>query len=185
MSATTLTERLSNKIRIRALEPDDSLAHLTGLLHRAYKQHMERGIQALAAFQPEEVTRRRIADGQCLVALYMGKIVGTIMFKTPEQTSRAWPGVPWFDRPEQGVASFSQFAVEPEFQGKGIGMELLKEVESRAATIGAAELALSTPEPAEWLVEMYRRHGYREVARWHWNETNYDSLIMSKAVVTR
>lgn len=180
--STLLTERLVNKIRIRLLEPEDSLAHLTGLLHRAYKQHMERGIQALAAFQPEEVTRRRISDGECYVALYLGRIVGTIMFKTPEQTARAWPGVPWFDRPEGGVASFSQFAVEPEHQGKGIGMELLRRVEERAAAISAEELALSTPEPADWLVSMYRRHGYREVARWHWRETNYDSLIMSRAL---
>lgn len=178
----TLSERLANKVRIRLLEPGDSLAHLTGMLHRAYKQHMERGIQALAAFQPEEVTRRRVSDGECFVALYMGRIVGTIMFKTPEQTARAWPGVPWFDRSEGGVASFSQFAVEPEYQGKGIGMELLKRAEERAAAVNAAELALSTPGPAEWLVNMYGRHGYREVARWHWNETNYDSLIMSKTV---
>lgn len=178
----TLSERLANKVRIRLLEPEDSLAHLTGMLHRAYKQHMERGIQALAAFQPEEVTRRRVSDGECFVALYMGRIVGTIMFKTPEQTARAWPSVPWFDRPEGGVASFSQFAVEPEHQGKGIGMELLKRAEERAAAVNAAELALSTPGPAEWLVAMYQRHGYREVARWHWNETNYDSLIMSKKV---
>lgn len=182
MSTPTLSERLASKVRIRHLEAGDSLAHLTGLLHRAYKQHMERGIQALAAFQPEEVTRRRVADGECSVALYLGKVVGTIMFKDPEQTRRAWPGVPWFDRPEAGVASFSQFAVEPEHQGKGIGMELLKLAEQRAVAINAAELALSTPAPAEWLVAMYERHGYREVARWHWRETNYDSLIMSKSI---
>ena len=50
---------LTKKVRVRSLERDDSLAHLTGLLHRAYKQHADRGIKALAAFQPEEVTRRR------------------------------------------------------------------------------------------------------------------------------
>ena len=100
----------------------------------------------------------------------------------PDQTARAWPGVPWFGRPGGGVASFSQFAVEPEHQGKGIGTELLKGAEERAAAVNAAELALSTPEPADWLVAMYQRHGYRTVDRWHWRETNYDSLIMSKAI---
>ena len=85
----TLSERLANKIRIRLLEPDDSLAHLTGMLHRAYKQHMERGIQALAAFQPEEVTRKRISDGECYVALYLGKIVATGSTFSPTRTTCA------------------------------------------------------------------------------------------------
>jgi GNAT superfamily N-acetyltransferase len=196
-------ERLARKIRVRLLEPDDSLAHLTGLLHRAYKQHADRGLKALAAFQPEEVTRRRVADGECYIALYMGDIVGTIMFKSPEQTRRAWPGVPWFDPAAPAppapvtpvetehlngthiapkVASFSQFAVEPDYQGKGIGGELMAQAEARAVALGASELALSTPEPAEWLVSMYLRHGYRRVTRWQWNETNYISAIMSKRV---
>lgn len=169
-------ERLATKIRVRPLEPDDSLAHLTGMLHRAYKQHADRGIKALAAFQPEEVTRKRIAGGECSVALYMGKIVGTILFRGPGQLG----GTPWFERPD--VATFSQFAVEPEYQGRGIGSVLMSLVEKRAGETGAVELALSTPEPATWLVEMYRRHGYRIVERVNWNETNYTSAIMSKAV---
>ena len=76
-------ERLSTKIRVRPLEPEDSLAHITGLLHRAYKQHADKGIKALAAFQPEEMTRKRVAGGECYVALYLGKIVGTILFRPP------------------------------------------------------------------------------------------------------
>lgn len=187
-------ERLANKIRVRLIEPEDSLAQLTGLLHRAYKQHADRGLKTLAAFQPEEVTRNRIADGECFVATYLGKIVGTIMFKSPAQTARAWPGVVWFDpaaprsdgrgasAPAGGVASFSQFAVEPEYQAKGIGAELLRHVEVRAVAIGAPELALSTPEPAEWLVRLYERWGYRVIDRWVWPGANYTSVIMSKPV---
>lgn len=169
-------ERLASKIRIRPLEPGDSLAHLTGMLHRAYKQHADRGIKALAAFQPEEVTRKRIAGGECSVALYMAKIVGTILFRGPGQLG----GTPWFERPD--VATFSQFAVEPEYQGRGIGSELMALIERRAAATGARELALSTPEPAVWLVLMYERHGYRIVERVNWNETNYTSVVMSKAI---
>jgi GNAT superfamily N-acetyltransferase len=181
---TTPGERLANKVRVRLLEPEDSLAHITGLLHRAYKQHADRGIKALAAFQPEEVTRKRIADGDCYVALYMGKIVGTILFKSPAQTRSGGIGgstpIQFFTRGD--VASFSQFAVEPDVQGRGIGSVLMSTVERRAAETGAVELGLSTPEPATWLVEMYQRHGYRLVERVHWNETNYVSAIMSKAI---
>lgn len=179
---TTVLERLSSKVRVRPLEPDDSLAHLTSLLHRAYKQHADRGIKALAAFQPEELTRKRIAGGECYVATYLGKVVGTILFKDAAATAAGGVAgatqVPWFERGD--VATFSQFAVEPDLQGRGIGIVLMDTAERRAKETGAAEIALSTPEPADWLVQMYQRHGYRVVDRVQWKETNYLSAIMSK-----
>src|SRR4051812_44699906 len=151
---------LAAKVRVRPLEPDDSLAHLTYLLHRAYKQHVDRGIKALAAFQPEEVTRRRIAGGECFVATHMGRIVGTVLFKDATRTAADGVGgsssIEWFTN--AGVASFSQFAVEPEYQGHGVGGVLVGTAEQRARETGAAELGLSTPEPATWLVAMYERH---------------------------
>lgn len=172
-------ERLTGKVRVRPLEPDDSLAHLTGLLHRAYKVHADAGLHALAGFQPEEVTRKRIAGGECYVAAYLGRVVGTILFKDGAATRGAWPMIGC----AQGeCASFSQFAVEPEYQGKGIGTELMGMAERRGAATGAGQIALSTPEPATWLVEMYQRHGYRIVERHHWEETDYVSAIMSKGL---
>lgn len=177
-------KRLAARVRVRRLEADDSLAHLTYLLHRAYRQHADRGIKALAAFQPEEVTRHRIGAGECYVALHMGRIVGTILFKDAGRTGADGVGgatsIPWFTR--GGVASFSQFAVEPEHQGHGIGGVLMRTVEERAIATGAAEIGLSTPGPAEWLVAMYERHGYRIVDRVQWQETNYVSAIMSKSL---
>jgi GNAT superfamily N-acetyltransferase len=177
-------KHLAGAVRVRPLEADDSLAHLTYLLHRAYKQHSDRGIKALAAFQPEEVTRKRIAGGECFVALHMGKIVGTILFKDAARTALDGVGgstsIPWFQRGD--VASFSQFAVEPEHQGHGIGGVLMQAVEQRATETGASEIGLSTPEPASWLVQMYQRHNYRIVQHVQWKETNYVSAIMSKAL---
>lgn len=167
---------LASKIRVRPLEDSDSLAHLTAMLHRAYKTHVDRGLRALSGFQPEEVTRKRIVSGECSVATYLGKVVGTILFKDAPNTA----GTPWFDGP--GVASFSQLAVEPEVQGRGIGGVLIARAEERAAATGARELALSTPQPATWLVEMYQRRGYRVVETHHWPETNYTSAIMSKTL---
>lgn len=184
MSAAQFDKQLASKVRLRPLERADSLAHLTYLLHRAYKQHADRGIKALAAFQPEEVTRKRIAGGECFVAQHLDRIVGTILFKDAAQTSLDGVGgstsIPWFTRGD--VASFSQFAVEPEFQGHGIGGVLMQQAEKRAAATGATEIGLSTPEPAAWLVEMYQRHGYRVVDHVQWKETNYVSAIMSKPV---
>lgn len=179
-----MQERLTTKVRVRPLELEDSLAHLTELLHRAYKQHADRGIKALAAFQPEEVTRRRITGGECYVGTFLGKVVGTILFKDAPSTAAGGVAgstrIEWFERGD--VATFSQFAVEPELQGRGIGQVLMQKVEQRARETGAAEIGLSTPEPAVWLVEMYKRHGYRIVDRVQWHETNYLSAIMSKSL---
>jgi len=109
-------------------------------------------------------------------------VVGAILFKDAARTALDGVGgslsVPWFQRGD--IASFSQFAVEPEHQGHGIGGVLMAAVEQRAIETGAAEIGLSTPEPATWLVEMYQRHGYRVVDHVRWRETNYVSAIMSK-----
>jgi len=96
------------------------------------------------------------------------------VFKDAGNTS----GTAWFDRPD--VASFSQLAVEPWLQGRGIGGLLIRTAEERARESGAAHLALSTPEPATELVAMYRHKGYEVIERTSWSGTNYQSVIMSK-----
>jgi hypothetical protein len=87
-------------------------------------------------------------------------------------------GCPYYDRP--GVASFHQFAVDPDLQGDRIGRRLLDLVEDRAAATGATEIALDTAVPATHLIAMYERRGYRIVDRVDWDETNYVSVIMAR-----
>jgi predicted N-acetyltransferase YhbS len=170
---------VSRKVLVRLLESRDSIHDLTEMLHRAYKRHADRGMRAIAAFQDDMTTVKRITGGECYVAVLRDderKMVGTIVFKDAAHTS----GTPWFDKPE--VASFSQLAVEPWLQGRGIGGLLIRTAERRAQECGAVEIALSTPEPATELVAMYSHKGYRLVDHMHWPGTNYRSAIMSKAV---
>ncbi len=196
---------MSEPVVVRRLRPTDSLAELTGLLHRAYAKQVAMGLHAMASHQSPEVTRKRVSKGECFVAEMAGpppavaggesapssvsRLVGTIMFQEP-----AWgggsgdssgggiaaSGPRWFRRPD--VSNFSQFAVEPTLQGKGIGLMLLNTVEARARELGMAELALSTAEPDTDLVTFYRRRGFRDVERFDWGVTNYTSLIMSKTL---
>jgi len=183
-------ERAAGSVIVRRLRPTDSIAELTALLHRAYAKQVAMGLHALASHQSPEVTRRRVSKGECFVAEMVEgpgappRLVGTIMFQEP-----AWgggggapeSGPRWFRRPD--VCNFSQFAVEPTLQGRGIGLRLLEKVEARAKELGMAELALSTAEPDADLVNFYRRRGFRDIERFDWGVTNYTSLIMSKAVV--
>ena len=166
-------------MRIRPLAPEDSIEDLTGLLHRAYGRLANMGLRFWATHQSAEHTRKRASKGECYVIEEDGCLVGTIMFYSPEQTR----GCLWYDRPE--VASFGQFAVEPELQGRGCGRRLMALVEQRAAETGAEEIALDTAEPALHLIELYERRGYRLVGHAQWEGVNYRSVIMSKRLSER
>lgn len=179
------------EVFVRRLSPSDSLEGLTGLLHRAYRAQVEMGLRPLAGRQDVETTARRCASGECYVAV-MGestdfgperpqsaaqlgtRLVGTILFHEVEDAK----GPPWFSN--RDVDSFSQFAVDPGVQGKGIGGLLLDMAEKRAVACGAAHLGLSMAEPDVALRAFYERRGYGLVEFWQWPYTNYRSAILSK-----
>ncbi len=177
-------------IVVRLLAPTDSIRDLTQLLHRAYAKQVAMGLRPLAGRQDDETTRRRCAAGECFVALMRDdagrgrgrkaepreRIVGTILFHEIEDAE----GPAWFRRKD--VDYFSQFAVDPDLQGQGIGRLLLDHCERRALENGAKELSCSMAEPDRELYEFYMRRGYRLIGHWQWPYTNYKSAILSKAI---
>jgi GNAT superfamily N-acetyltransferase len=197
-STTVLPAAHTGRITIRRLLPTDSLGDLTALLHRAYAGQMAMGLRPLAGRQDVATTARRCASGECYIAVLRDalrkadlpgsnghlngtlpppeQLVGTILFHEVEDAK----GPPWFAR--QDVDSFSQFAVDPGYQGHGVGRLLLETVERRAAECGARELGLSMAEPDRALMEFYLRRGYRFIEPWVWPYTNYRSAILSKAL---
>jgi ribosomal protein S18 acetylase RimI-like enzyme len=61
-------------------------------------------------------------------------------------------------RVDHGTAAIGRLIVHPEFQGQGIGSELLKAVE--AACAGVAKFELFTGSRSEATIRLYQRHGY-------------------------
>ena len=167
------------KISIRPFASGDSITELTNLLHAAYAQLAALGFNYTAIDQTEEVTRERIADGQCYIAHDGERMVGTILFFDSSHTY----GHAWYDRPE--VAYFGQFGVLPSCQRRGIGENLLKFVEGRAVESGATELGFDTAESAFDLIGWYARRGYREVGRKQIKGKSYRSVVMSKTLAQR
>ncbi|ARP80730.1 GNAT family N-acetyltransferase [Bordetella genomosp. 8] len=165
---------LSDSIEIRLAKPSDDITRLTALLHRAYAQLGGMGLRYLAVDQTDEVTRARMAQGECHVALLDGAYVGTVLFKPPERTR----GSPWLERPE--VAGVAQLAVDPVLQKHGLGARLMALVEARALASGAREIALDTAEPATHLRRWYASLGYRFVEYVQWKHANYRSVVLSK-----
>jgi GNAT superfamily N-acetyltransferase len=186
--AATSAPVLAGEIEIRRLRDGDSLEELTALLHRAYRAQVEMGLRPLAGRQDVETTRKRCTSGECYIALLhtsgppvkgrdgAARLVGTILFHEVEDAK----GPPWFQNPF--VDSFSQFGVDPNLQGRGIGRLLLEVVERRARECGATELGLSMAEPDTGLMEFYKRRGYRFIEHWQWPYTNYRSAILSKTL---
>jgi GNAT superfamily N-acetyltransferase len=159
---------------LRLIEPRDSVSELTELLHRAYAPLAQSGWRYLASWQDENVTRDRIADGECWVAELNGRLIGTATLRPPGKSR----GTPWHERPD--VCVFGQFAVEPAFQRAGLGTSLVRCLEARARAMGAAHLALDTADEASHLIRFYERMGYRFVEHVQWEQANYRSSILSK-----
>jgi predicted N-acetyltransferase YhbS len=166
----------NDTLTIRPLEPGDSIPALTQLLHRAYAPLAAQGLRYMATHQSDDVTRQRVASGNCFVAVESGTVIGTILYRPAAKTR----GTPWYDRPD--VASIGQFAVEPGLQSKGLGLRLMTLAEAQCRADGTPELALDTAEPATHLVSWYNRLGYRFIEHAQWSHTNYRSVIMSKTL---
>src|SRR4051794_11570226 len=167
---------LNGAVEIRLLGEEDSISELTQLLHRAYRPLADAGMRYVASWQDDDITRKRVARGECYLAFAGDRLAGTILFTDAAGTD----GCPWYDRPD--VASFHQFAVEPELQRFGIGAKLVEVCERRAADTGAGELGVDTSEHATHLIDWYGRLGYRIVGDADWSATNYRSVVLSKRV---
>jgi GNAT superfamily N-acetyltransferase len=169
---------VTDDVVLRRLADDDSITELTALLRRAYGALAERGLRYVATYQEDDETRARAAAGECWVAERDERLVATVTFYPPgvEKNARA---PDWYRRAD--IATFGQLAVDPELQGRGLGVRLLELVEDRARELGATEIACDTAESADHLIELYARRGYRFVGYADWRPaTNYRSVVLSK-----
>ena len=156
---------------VRLIRPGDSLEDLMRLLHRAYKVLADAGYNYTATDQDVETTRRRIEKLICYVALLGDRLVGTIGVDVSTDRKHT-------TRP--GAAYVSQFAVDPEMQGAGIGRRLLERAQKRATQAGLTEIALDTAEGAADLISFYERQGYAPVGHVQWEGKTYRSVVMAR-----
>lgn len=146
------------------------------MLHEAYKPLADRGFRSSASHQPPEKTLERLKRGESYLAYWNGRLAATIALIQWKADSPC----EYYRR--EGLYHFGQYAVKPEFQGRGIAHCLLSHIEKRAKELGGKELALDTAEGAVELIEMYKRHGYKPVSTTRWASTNYESIIMTKEI---
>ena len=91
--------RPMDSIQIRLLDQRDFLDALSLLLHRAYGELGATGFRYKAVDQSVSVTRNRIANGECYVAVQDPEIVGTAVLLAPTWLPRVfqstWRSSPW------------------------------------------------------------------------------------------
>ncbi len=156
----------------------DDIGAITGMLHRAHAPLLAAGMNYTAATQADDVTRGRLqAAARSWLAKSNGEVIGIISYYT-ERRSATFPA--WFRKYDVGI--FAQFAVEPSFQKRGIGRELVAIVERYAKEQGKSELACDTAEGATHLRSYYASLGFREVATHQYSDANYSSVILSKTL---
>lgn len=161
-------------INIRALCQTDSIEELTKLLNDSYQDLVELGFHPVAATQNLETTIKRIAEGECFIALLDEKIIGTILFYPPGKSELK-------DYYENKFAThFGQFAVDHSYRKMNIGGNLLEYIESLSKELNASEITLDTPETAYHLINYYSKKGYNLAGYINWDSTNYRSIIMNK-----
>ncbi|MCA9570958.1 MAG: GNAT family N-acetyltransferase, partial [Myxococcales bacterium] len=128
--------------------------------------------------QTVDDTRTRCARGETWVIEHDGRLVATGTLEGPGTS-----GCAWYARPD--VAKVQQLAVDPTFQGAGMGRTLHDRIAARARALGATELALDTSEHAGGLHALYGRWGYRRVDTIdHRPTVNYASVVLSKTLET-
>jgi len=163
---------------LRPLYPSDSLEELTSMLHRAYKPLADQGMNYTASDQTVDVTRERTQLGVCFVACSNDdQIIGCVCcHKTLQGVSKTW-----YRRASVWV--IEMLAVEPDWQGKGVGSALLSRAEAWACEQGADETALDSAAKAKELIDFYLSRGYSEVDFTRWQGKNYESLIFAKELM--
>lgn len=167
---------LPGHLRLRRLRQGDCVDQLTGMLHRAFSRLGEIGVPCSCVNQAPEVTRWRIARGDCFVAVSGERVVGTLTLCGPDATSDCR------HYRDARAASVRQLGVDPHFQGKGIGTALLYLAEHRARRLGYGRLVLDTPEAAHHLIDYYHRQGFQVVETLQFSGRPYRSVVFAKSL---
>lgn len=152
---------------------------LTDLLHAAYREHADAGLNFTAASQSPAVTRKRAEHGGCWVVEHAGRLVATATVSVPPshalQRLTALAAAP-------RTAWLNQFAVAPDHRGAGIASALFRHGLEWARAHDMTTIGIDTAAPATALVELYEHWGFAHRDTIRWDGKAYDSVVMVRGI---
>lgn len=134
---------------VRRARSSDTAA-VTELVNRAFE--VERVFLDGERTTADEIAAL-IASGWFLVLEYAGGIGAAVLVQGPGQR----PGAP------PSHAYFGMLSVQPELQGMGLGVRLVRVAEAVAEASGATQMTLRILSLREELSRWYKSLGYREI----------------------
>jgi GNAT superfamily N-acetyltransferase len=139
---------MSEVYRLATPEDAERLLHV---IYEAYETIRELELHWPAANADLALIQDNIAMNECYVLELDGEIVATLTL-SKEKLNRWNTDLPFL----------KWFAVDPKYQGIGIGTKLLTWVEEAVIRdkLGAPAVTLATAEKHPWLLPMYERKGY-------------------------
>lgn len=128
-----------------------------------------------ACFEPEQRFSRR----------YMRHLVSgsaTITWVAEDAGQLAgFAIVEWSGAPGENVGYIQTLEVSPQHRRRGVGLELLRRIESSARTAGATQLWLHVDAENDAALRLYRAEGYTEQGRHaHYYGNAHDAAIYCK-----
>lgn len=139
-------------IRMATLKDAPALHELTW---RAYEPIRKLGINFAAATADLSLVERNIQEHMCFVMEEEGRIICTVTLR-----------MPWSSQPGPfGVPHIWWLATDPDFKNRGIASRMLTwcEEEMVRDTLKSPAVSLGTAQNHPWLVDMYKRRGYKEI----------------------
>jgi ribosomal protein S18 acetylase RimI-like enzyme len=112
----------------------------------------------------------RARDAELLIAVGTeGALLGTVTV--------ALPGTPYAEIAREGELEFRMLAVTPAARGRGVGMELVQAVISRACELGLPGVVLSSSTQMITAHRLYRRLGFQRLPERDWSPMQGVDLV--------
>lgn len=151
---------------------ESDVPELRVLINSAYKELSDKGLNYTATYQDEAKTQERLSKGQGFVLTnFQGKIIATILMSEENYFT------------QKKTAYLGQFAVLPTLKKQGLGSLLLDFCEQLAKEQNYEAIQLDTAIPADHLVKMYLKRGYKIVGEIQWEGKTYLSYMFEKKLI--
>ncbi|MBJ6360310.1 GNAT family N-acetyltransferase [Paenibacillus sp. GCM10012307] len=142
------------EVIFRLAEKQDA-PRLVEVIYDAYVTIRDLNLHWPAAHANLGLVEENIADNECFVLEVDHRVAATVTLTRADNPMTALSGLPFL----------KWFAVDPAYQGKGYGANLLGWVEENIIRdrLGAPAVTLATAEKHPWLLPMYERRGYERI----------------------